>query len=449
MNLRVSNLGSILAGFLSCMFLGWILAHNFAFVGFKLHPFLLCIAAAAIGYGLIEALFAFVLAVALYFGGLLVYSGTLTPQADPHVYILFSFLSTAVVLGMVQNSRIRQLMQTRSELEDVRNEGERLRQRLQVVNTANQKLNERILGEVTTVQSFADIARRLSVLEQQDLYPAVCDLLGDFVHAQESSVYMLEGDHLVLKAQRGWSEVPAGARSLSRDRDLLWTAVEQKKVITPLDLDKMPSHATGEGTRRHRRLICAPIVHPRNGEVVGVLSIDRLPFAHLHGNTLGMLSVIAKWAGDSLFNASSFEQLSRQLSSDEVIQACVPPILLEDRYQQMRQRTQRAALACFRLEGLKSLEARDQKWFRQSLGAALEGSLSKGLTLGRIDEESYALLLDSGEAASAVAKELEAELQKRMEGHPQASRIRVRVGSGADREFQEVWRQALEATASA
>ena len=51
MTTRLSNLGSLLLGFLVFMGLGLVLRNNFAFVGYILHPFLLVIAAAVIAVG--------------------------------------------------------------------------------------------------------------------------------------------------------------------------------------------------------------------------------------------------------------------------------------------------------------------------------------------------------------------------------------------------------------
>ncbi|MBX3172326.1 MAG: GAF domain-containing protein [Candidatus Eremiobacteraeota bacterium] len=425
MTTRLNNLGSILGSFLVMCLFGVALAHNFAFIGYKLHPFLLCIAAAAIGYGLIEALFAFVAAVAIYFLGLLVYHHNLLPAAEPHVYIIFSFAATAVVLGVVQNSRFHQLLQARSELEEVRNEGERLRQRLQVVQTANQKLNERILGEVTTVQSFAEIARRLSVLEEKDLYPALCDLMVDFVHAQEASVYMLQGDCLTLMAEKGWESVPQEARALVRDRDLLWTALDQRRVMTPLDLEKILRQTPLDPSRRNRRLICAPIFHPQSGEAIGVLSVDRLPFAHLHGNTLGMLGVIAKWGGESLYNATSYQELSRQLVRDDLIPGCIPLILVQDRYQQ---KPGQGLVVC-QFQGLKRLEYADQVWFRKTLSAVLQPLATEGASIGRAGDEAYAVLLPEGSKAAETAERVVSLLRSRVQSHPQRGTLSIFVGS--------------------
>ena len=447
MSTRLNNLGSILGSFVVLMLFGWALAHNFAFVGFTLHPFLLAIAAAAIGYGLIEALFAFVVAVAFYFLGLLVYQGQFLPKADPHIYILFSFVITAVVLGMVQNSRFRQLMQTRSELEEVRNESERLRQRLQVVNTANQKLHDRILGEVTTVQSFAEIARRLSVLDEKDLHPALCDLIVDFVHAQEASVYMLQGERLTLMAEKGWESVPAEARSLVRDHDLLWTALDQRKVVTPLDVEKNSGQSTVT-TPKHRRLICAPIYHPQTGEAMGVISVDRLPFAHLHGHTLGMVGVIAKWAGDSLFNANSFQQLSSQLAGDELVASCIPPILLLDRFQQGVARGQQVGLVVCQLQGLKGLEYADQVWFRKTLSAVLQPWNKSPNSLGKGGDEAYALIVPGAQNGADMVAQIVTTLREKVQSHPQANRLSLSVGSassgGGINTYEAAWQQALK-----
>lgn len=434
-------MGSIMGSFLVLMLFGLALAHNFAFIGYTLHPFLLAIAAAAIGYGLIEALFAFVVAVAIYFMGLLVYQHELLPKADPHVYVLFSFVVTAVVLGIVQNSRFRQLLQARSELEEVRNESERLRQRLQVVNTANQKLNERILGEVTTVQSFAEIARRLSVLEEKDLYSALCELVVDFTHAQEASVYLLQGERLTLMAEKGWESVAPEARVLTRDKDLLWSALEQRKVVTPLDLDKNPGQTGVDAARRHRRIIAAPIIHPQSGEVMGVLSVDRLPFAHLHGHTLGMLGVIAKWAGDSIFNANSFQALSRQLTGDHLVKNCIPPVLLEDRYAQALSAGSQVALCVCNMQGLQGLEHTDQVWFRKTFSALAQPLLVSGVSLGRLDDETYALICPGEELANSTSQGLVVSLKEKFQSHPQAGRISVFVGWFAGGENLESARQ--------
>lgn len=357
---------------------------DFAFVNVPLHPFLLIIALIGIQYGVTEALVATAAGLVIYLVGL---RGTgLGEGYTP--YILFSFVATGLLLGLTQESRNRQLRQTRSELEEVRHESERLRQRLQVVTAANTALNERILGEVSTVQSFSEIARRLSVLEERDLYPALCELCLEFVHATEASVYMLSGaDQLVLTAQKGWTSIPAEDRSIARGRDLMWAAVDQQKPVTGVDFEGPPP---GPGVRL--RLICAPIVHPVTQQVMGVVSVDRLPFSQLHANSVSVLGVIAKWAGDSLYNAATFREVATQLAGDDILKSCVPPVLFRDRIQQALKAAP-GALVCLLIGGYHSLGSEEQIELRRRLQDVFSRTLDSRDLLGRLAQGVYAVFL--------------------------------------------------------
>lgn len=376
---------------------------DWAFINVPLHPFLLIIALLGIQYGVTEALGATAIGLVLYLIGL---HGTgLGEGYTP--YILFSFVATGLLLGLTQESRNRQLRQTRSELEEVRHESERLRQRLQVVTAANTALNERILGEVSTVQSFSEIARRLSVLEERDLYPALCELCLEFVHATEASVYMLSGgEQLVLTAQKGWSAIADEDRAVARGRDLLWAAVDQQKPVTGIDLEGPPP---GPGERR-LRLICAPIVHPVTGQVMGVVSVDRLPFSQLHANSVSVLGVIAKWAGDSLYNAATFREVATQLAGDDVLKSCVPPVLFRDRIQQAL-KSAPGSLVCLLISGYHTLGAQEQVDLRVRLQEVFSRLLDKRDLLGRLAQGVYGVFLPESAAAEGFRERLLAELR--------------------------------------
>ena len=147
---------------------------NWSFTGAALHPFLFVIAIEASQYGLRPALIASFVGLGLYIIG----SGGLGPGDSLPI---LAMLVTGILLGMVQEARNKQLREARQELDRSRTEQDRLRQRILVLTEANNELNERILGEVKTVSSFSEIARRLSVLDQGDLYAAICDLLNDYL----------------------------------------------------------------------------------------------------------------------------------------------------------------------------------------------------------------------------------------------------------------------------
>ena len=123
-----------------------------SFPGVALHPFLLVIAIEAIQYGLRPAVLASCVGLGLY-----VWGGGVPGQKDAIPIVVM--LVTGIVLGMVQENRNKQLREARKELDTARKEQDRLKQRIQVLTSANNELNERILGEVKTVSSFSE--RRL------------------------------------------------------------------------------------------------------------------------------------------------------------------------------------------------------------------------------------------------------------------------------------------------
>lgn len=403
---------------LSCLAGAVFNGGDFAFLSTPLHPFLLVIAILSVQYGLSEALLATGVALVLYA------SGVWASQAPlgGGIYVMFSFVATGMILGLTQEGRNRQQRQTRSELEEMRNEAERLRQRLQVVNAANQRLNERILGEVSTVQSFSEIARRLSVLEERDLYPAICALTQEFVHATEASVYMLSGEKLVLTAQKGWETVPPEAQVLGPDQSLVWRALEGKAPLTALD----PGAPTASP---NTRLMCAPIVHPETGQAMGVISVDRLPFSHFHGSSVSVLGVIAKWAGDSLYNAATFREVASQLTGDDLVRGCVAPVLFRDRAQQELAKNRQAGLVTLLLQGYHLLDPTAQAELRQRLDGVLQPHLSKEMSLGRLAEGLYGILVKPAEAEGLRAKlvaGVRAEVTPSLD-----SRVSVMIGSAA------------------
>lgn len=390
---------------------------NFAFTGSLLHPFLLVIAFIAISHGLTEALLATAFAAILYFFG-----GPTPGDGGPHGKIIFAFVLTGVSLGLAMHNRNRQLAQARSELEEMRNEAERVRQRLQVVNAANQKLNERILGEVNTIQNFSEIARRLSVLEEKDIYPAVCDLVRDFLKANEASVYMRDGDALVLTAQRGWESVPRESLSIFRGKDLLWTALDAGKAVTAMELD-LQSIDADEPSRRYKRLMCAPITHPTTHKTVGVVSVDQLPFSEFHGNNLSVLGVIAKWAGDSLYNAANFQELASQLAADELMPLSVSPVVFRDRINQEGN----TGFVSATIQGLAGLSDKSQVSVREGLYSAIQPLLGNKDVLGRLKPGVYGILLPADQTGQFVQK-LAQKVQQSFQDHPEAGKVSILVG---------------------
>lgn len=279
-----------------------------SFPGVALHPFLLVIAIEASQHGLRPSLLASFVGLGLYIIGA---GGLSSNDALP----ILAMLATGILLGMVQEARNKQLREARHELDRSRTEQERLRQRIQILTEANNELNERILGEVKTVSSFSEIARRLSVLDSKDLYPAICDLVNDYLSATRSTVYMLAEDELLVRAAKGYVVVPEELKRITNKSSLAWRVVKEKRPMSALDLLREGDNGRAKMKEgEYPILIAAPIVEESTGQVRGVVCVNNLPFSKFHGASTKILGVVARWAGDSLYNAELVEQLRRKAS---------------------------------------------------------------------------------------------------------------------------------------
>ncbi|MEW6277756.1 MAG: GAF domain-containing protein [Candidatus Eremiobacterota bacterium] len=416
----------------------WLIGASFtedrdwAYLGYMLHPYLLIIMLEAIHYGRNEAMFAAGVGAAAYIARMTQLGIPLHEDKSAHVVIIFSMIATGFVLGSTQQARNRQLAHTRNELEDVRAEAERQRQRINVLTAANRELNDRILGEVSTVQSFSDLARRLSVLEEKDLYPAICELICDYLGASEASVYALKGNHLVLTSARGWDQIPEEARTLPEGKDLLWETVRRKQTVTARDVD-VPRGSESDPSRRYRHVMCAPLINASTGNVTGVISVDAIPFARFHGLSLKVLAVIARWASDSLYNATMFRGVTAQLVGDELMEDCLPPVLFRDRLEKEASDEKGGhGILSVRLQGLGELAPREQKELRKNLYQSLRQIMTGTDILGRLQEGHYGVLLNREQDVTFNLQQTLLDALRR-ELKPQLSAangtLKVRVGA--------------------
>ena len=280
---------------------------DWSFQDTALHPFLLVIAVEASQYGLRPALLASFVGLGLYVIGS---KGDLS-QGDS--LPILAMLATGILLGMVQEARNKQLREARHELDRSRTEQDRLRQRIQILTEANNELNERILGEVKTVSSFSEIARRLSVLDRGDLYAAICDLINDYLSATRSTVYELSGNKkLEIRAAKGFVVVPEDLKEISNPKSLAWLAIKEKRPMSALDLLKQSENGKGGLKEGQFPILMAAPILGEGGEVRGVVCVNNLPFSKFHGASTKILGVVARWAGDSLYNAEIVESLRQK-----------------------------------------------------------------------------------------------------------------------------------------
>jgi hypothetical protein len=147
-----------------------------------------------------------------------------------------------------------------------------------------------------TATGLFEAARSLETLDPGQVIGGVSDLVEVALHATSFSLFLLEGDALVLAAGRGWSrEHPLAERYGSAT--LLF-----KEVVGAQHFVSVATPA-GEAALHGEGLMAGPLVDPGSGQLVGMLKIEAMAFLDFNLSTLQTFRTMCGWIGAAYVNA--------------------------------------------------------------------------------------------------------------------------------------------------
>lgn len=204
------------------------------------------------------------------------------------------------VLGMVGDAQIRSRMRERERADALEAQMASLSERHEVLVSAKEHLDRRIVGQVQSISNLYDAAKELEVLDPDAVLPATLRLIQRFLGAEAASAYQLEGYRLTLAASVGdHAERP---RMLVVDDGPVGTAVRSGKTA---GIHRKEDYA------RAKAFLVAPIRRP-DGQVRGVLTVERIAFAALTPSATQLLDLIADWTSRALANSEAYAHSQEQ-----------------------------------------------------------------------------------------------------------------------------------------
>jgi hypothetical protein len=168
----------------------------------------------------------------------------------------------------------------------------RLNERYELLLSAKEAVDRRIVGQVQTVASLYEAARELGTLVPGQIPGATLRLLARYMDVEAASIYMVDGPSLKLVESIGEKA----------DRP---TTIDPARHPLGAVLDghaQLPPSADGEAPAA---LLAAPLTHV-DGRSRGVLAIERLPFSQLTPATAQMLTLFADWASRAIANSEAY-----------------------------------------------------------------------------------------------------------------------------------------------
>ena len=264
------------------------------YYGVEPHPYLGLILLIATRYGTGAGFFIASLCSSVFCGICYLKAGNQVFH-DPYITkTAVVFMVTGWIIGEIRQVYIRKMQKNQKELKEQKYAVSLLEEESKLLKKVNREMEKRIMDEVSTFSSLYETSQRLQSFNEEDIYSAILQVLVQYLDAQVSSVYLVKKNKLVLKESIG--EKPNRAENIdyTKDNGLIARAV------------------------RERSILAAPLIKS-NGELLGVLAIEKMPFFKITASSLKIFSLLADWVSSDIENALYFQEVKNKNIIDEVL----------------------------------------------------------------------------------------------------------------------------------
>lgn len=296
---------------------GWAVGAEPGFRGVSPNPYVIAVCLMALRYGLRDGL----LSAGQAAGWLLAIAGAERLGGAPYPLATRAFFwdvtvlaGAGLLLGYLAAEHLRREAQLLGQVGQLDAELGRAREQLGVLEEASKELVKRVTSETRTIGSLYGMAERLSALDPNDLYPAILDLVAEYVGAEKCTLYLLDGDRLAAVAHRGWEGLPADRPTISLEDPVMGRVVRERLTLSLRDLaiegTPPPDHWS----------MSTPIVEPETNRALGAVVVEQLPFERLNRSNVRVFSVIGKWAGKAIGEATKYSTaVTQKARADEAM----------------------------------------------------------------------------------------------------------------------------------
>lgn len=255
------------------------------------HPFWAIVLLMAVQYGTREALAATaVSSVALLAGNmpdasleLNVHDYTLQVLRTPLLWML-----AAVVLGELRMRHRQQHIEASDRLRQAERRVGLLSRAHQELTAAKDRLETRLAGQMGTATGLFEAARSLETLNPGTVIAGVSELVEVALHARSYSLFLLEGDALVLASARGWTADRPLTDRYGGSTPLFQSVVGGQHVVTVATPE-------GDAVLNGHGLMAGPLVDPGTGRLLGMLKIEDMAFLDFNLSSLQAFKAMCEW----------------------------------------------------------------------------------------------------------------------------------------------------------
>jgi polysaccharide biosynthesis protein PelD len=389
-----------------------VLPEDLGFLSVEPHPALLLVAVIATRHGLREGLMAAAVAGGLVLACWVAQSPDLTASALRSLGTYRTpllFFAAGFILGAIRDTKRREAETLRTRVETLEHELADQAVRFMAVAEAKHELERRVAEEGASLSHLYAAARAMETLEIDQLYPAITATARRFLQADACQLYLQDRGVLRLRGAEG---APPSKTELTPDDGLVGLALRRGEPVSIRDIAAISSL---EDLQSAAILLAAPL-RGRDSELLGCLTVTRLPFLKLTPVALDRLTLVADWAARALENALIHQRTRARTIEDELVGA-YSYTYFQRRLEEERDRAERygraLAVLVFRIHDFEQVVPERRTDLARALATAFSRSLrTVDLVCRYATDDSFAVILPETTAADAekIAARISREL---------------------------------------
>ncbi|NDV22095.1 GAF domain-containing protein [Desulfovibrio sp. JC022] len=290
--------------------------HDPGFISVSPHPYWVVVLLTSTRYGFAGGLFSGLMA-GLFF---LVFNSLSIPDIELLDFKTLAmwgkpilFFLAGVVLGELRQTHIKEYNGVCEERDAFHDAFDKIKVKYDILSEAKQELDSKILSQESTLGTLYEAAQGLRTLSMDSIYPAVLEILREFMDVEDCSIYLLDGTEFKLDTalRHGKGFLP---ETVPLGESLMSIAAAQKRAVSIRDIASTESMPGG-------LVISAPIMADNHQHVVGVLNVEKMPFLKFTSDSVRVAGLVADWCGSSVENATVFAETKDKLIADEITDA--------------------------------------------------------------------------------------------------------------------------------
>jgi len=283
-------------------------SNNPGFLGTTPHPLWIVILPTATGFGFRAGTFSGIFSslIILFFG----WQRLPSPQLIDIVHIMKTpeiwgqfliFIGGGCIIGEVREVKNRKIREIQLEYTDLAEAYQQLTKAYNQLSDVKKEVDTRVTGRETTLLKLYQAEQSLKSLREKDVYPAVIQILKDFISVESCSIYRFSGKQLEMKAKLddNLSRIHLRRKGFS----LMKKAIRTKETV---QLFNHPGI-----------IISAPFMN-ENNDVIGIINVERVPRMKITPQTVRMTSLIAQQTAAALKNAEAYEKTQKHHITDDI-----------------------------------------------------------------------------------------------------------------------------------